>query len=70
MGERESDSWEDRVRESERALSIYSLCARRGERLLFESTLGAYDFVLQYTGCRSKDGETETCLTNDIPCGW
>ena len=50
---------EDGVRESERALSIFSACARRGGRLLFESTLGADDFVLQHTGCRSKDARAK-----------
>lgn len=47
--------------QSERALSIYSLCAQRGGKLLFESTHGAYDFGVQCTGCSSKDERTETC---------
>lgn len=50
---------EDRVRQSERALSIYSPCAQRGGKLLFESTHGADDFVVQCTGL--KDERTETC---------
>lgn len=49
---------EDRVRQSERALSIYSPCAQRGGKLLFESTHGADDFVVRCIG--SKDERTET----------
>lgn len=52
--------------QSERALSIYSPCAQSEGRLLFKSTFGVYDFVLQYTGCRSEDAGTERIHATQI----
>ncbi len=56
---------EDRVREH----FLFIARARRGGRLLFESTLGADDFVLQCTGCCSKHARAQT-YNKYTPCKW